>query len=194
MMVFVAGTSRFLLRALSFASITTMGFLETLHAQREDLQFEFISVEQGLSNALIVSIIQDSRGFLWVGTINGLNKYDGYSFTVFKNDPQDSTSLAASPITFLKEDQQGVLWVSTESGGLHRFNRNKNNFTRFVHDPTRSRSLSGNGVGPVYEDKDGTLFPTHFGMELQLERGWFAGNPEFDYVTTTAFPNGDVET
>jgi len=138
--------------------LAVIGQSKPLYAQREDLQFEFISVEQGLSNAQITSITQDSRGFLWVGTINGLNKYDGYSFTVFKNDPTDSTSLAASPITFLKEDRFKVLWVSTESGGLNRFNRAKNNFTRFTHDPNKPGSLSGDGVGPVYEDKHGTLW------------------------------------
>jgi len=74
--------------------ILLFSFSRNSNAQNESVQFEHIGIEEGLSNESITAIFQDSRGYLWFGTMDGLNKYDGYSFTKYRFDPFDSNSLA----------------------------------------------------------------------------------------------------
>ncbi|MCG3119414.1 MAG: hypothetical protein ALAOOOJD_01806 [bacterium] len=94
-------------------------------------QFDHFSLEHGLSQTTVMSIWQDRQGYLWFGTSDGLNKYDGYSFTVYRNDPLDLNSLADNVITAIGEDGAGALWVGTISGVLHRFNRQAGRFWRY---------------------------------------------------------------
>ena len=89
------------------------------------INFKHISLDQGLSQSSIFSIIQDSKGFMWFGTQDGLNKYDGYDFTVFKPDPDIPTSLSHNQISFLYEDRNGMIWIGTTGGGLNRFDPKK---------------------------------------------------------------------
>jgi signal transduction histidine kinase/ligand-binding sensor domain-containing protein/DNA-binding response OmpR family regulator len=85
-----------------------------------DNNFVSISVEQGLSQSTVYSILKDSKGFMWFGTrTGGLNKYDGYVFTVFKNDPNDEHSLASNTVISLFEDHRGNIWIGTRNGGLN---------------------------------------------------------------------------
>ena len=81
------------------------------------MAFERISLEQGLSQTTVLCVFQDSRGFLWFGTEDGLNRYDGLSFKTYKYDPADSGSLPNNMVWAVVEDSQGDLWVGTEGGG-----------------------------------------------------------------------------
>ena len=85
--------------------IMLLVFLETAVAQQPDLSFEHISSEDGLSQVTVNSILQDSKGFMWFGTSDGLNKYDGYNFTVFRNDPDNPNSLSNNIILSIHEDR-----------------------------------------------------------------------------------------
>lgn len=96
----------------------------------EKVKFSKLDPAATLSNSRVTCILQDSDGFLWVGTEDGLNRFDGYEFKVYRNDPADSTSLAKNSILEIFEDNRGGLWVSTANGGLHRYNSNLDNFTR----------------------------------------------------------------
>src|SRR5512138_5506 len=84
------------------------------------LRFDRINIEQGLSQSSVHVAFQDSRGFMWFGTQDGLNRYDGYTFKTFKPDPDVATSLSDRWITSIIEDQDGYLWVATRQGGLNR--------------------------------------------------------------------------
>ncbi len=92
-------------------------------------RFEHFTTEQGLSENFIYSIIQDSKGYLWIGTHDGLNRYDGYRFKKFRHNPADSNSLPNNTISSICEDGQGNIWLAT-NGGLCRFNPDKNNFIK----------------------------------------------------------------
>jgi len=113
-----------------------------------------------VSNTWIESIHVDRDGVLWVGTFGGgLNRFNREtdSFTHFRNDPSDESTLSGDVVTVILEDRSGVLWVGTHSG-LNRFNRAQGTFTRFQNDPENPQSLSDNQVRALYEDKEGTLW------------------------------------
>ena len=95
-----------------------------------DLKFTHLTTNDGLSQGYVVAILQDRLGFMWFATRDGLNRYDGYGFTVYKNAPEDSGSISNNFITGFAEDKNGDLWVATWGGGLDRFDRQKD---RFIH-------------------------------------------------------------
>ncbi len=129
-----------------------------MSAQSSKVKFEHISIEQGLSQSSVFSIFQDSRGFLWFGTLDGLNRYDGYTFTVFKSDPRRPNTLSNNTIVKIYEDTDGILWIGTLGGGLNRFDPSTEQFTRFRHSPADSSSLSNDNVRSIYQDISGTLW------------------------------------
>lgn len=120
--------------------------------------FRHLSVEDGLSHEGVHAVLQDRQGLMWFGTQDGLNRYDGYDFTVFDHDPQDPTSLAVGWVWSLVEDTRGDLWVGTHGGGLHRFLPERNAFERFVTDPSDPSSLSHDIVRVIFEDSRGQLW------------------------------------
>ncbi len=83
---------------------------------------------------------------MWLGTLDGLNRFDGYRFTIYKHDPEDPGSLSDSGVRALCEDREGTLWVGTNNGGLCRFDRESERFVRYRHDPSRAAGISGNRV------------------------------------------------
>jgi len=103
-----------------------------IYPQSSDIRFERISVEQGLPDGLVHDILQDHQGFIWYATEDGICKYDGYTFTTYRYDPDDSTSLSGNPVSVLHEDQSGILWVGTWDGGLNKFIREKDEFVHSI--------------------------------------------------------------
>jgi two-component system sensor histidine kinase ChiS len=136
-------------------------------AQATEIKFQRISLEDGLSQTSINCIIQDRKGFLWFGTQDGLNKYDGYIFTVFRNDSENPNSLSNNFITALHEDRYGYLWIGTSEGGLNRIDRDTQEFTKWVHEPGNPRSLGHNSVQSILEDREGILWLGTRGGGLQ---------------------------
>ena len=80
-------------------------------SQTETYKFRQINISDGLSNSQVRSIYVDKSGFAWFGTISGLNRYDGYSFKIFKNDPSDSLSINIGSVYRIREDYDGKLWL-----------------------------------------------------------------------------------
>jgi ligand-binding sensor domain-containing protein/signal transduction histidine kinase len=131
------------------------------------LRFDHITIEEGLSQSSVRTIFQDSRGFLWFGTEDGLNRYDGYTFKVYKPDPDDPNSLSDRWITAVVEDKDGSLWIGTRLGGLNRFDPRTEKFTHFFHSGRNSVSVSDNHINVLYLDKDDNLWVgTSKGLDL----------------------------
>jgi signal transduction histidine kinase/ligand-binding sensor domain-containing protein/DNA-binding response OmpR family regulator len=121
----------------------------------QSVRFEHLTSEDGLSYSVIKCFIQDHKGMIWIGTGNGLNKYDGNKFKVYRNIPGDSTSISYNWINRLYEDSAGQLWIGLISGGLCRYNREMDNFVRYVPIKDDTTSLKGRRVNAIYEFKDG---------------------------------------
>ena len=102
--------------SMTKSAVIVLLFLQFLFSQPADIKFEQLSVEHGLSQSRVFSILQDHQGFMWFGTRNGLNKYDGYKFAIYKNDPNDSLSLSHNGISALYENHSGELWIGTDRG------------------------------------------------------------------------------
>ena len=122
-----------------------------------EIKFDVISIEQGLSENVALSIAVDSPGFVWIGAQDGLNRYDGYNFRVFRHDPADPNSLSNSFISALHVDRRGDLWVGT-ADGVNRFDSRSETFIRYQHDPNAPRSLGSNNITVIYEDRQGTIW------------------------------------
>jgi len=103
-------------------------------------------------------MLQDSRGFMWFGTFDGLNKYDGYSFTIFKNDPDNPLSISDNSVNAIIEDSSGTLWIGMDGGGLNMFDRRNEQFIRYKHDPENINSLSNDFVVSLHEDISGIFW------------------------------------
>jgi ligand-binding sensor domain-containing protein/signal transduction histidine kinase len=127
-------------------------------ASGPSIRFEHLSIEDGLPQNSANSILQDSQGFLWIGTLGGLARYDGYSFKVFKHDNDEPLSLSSNSIRAMFEDSQGILWLGTDGGGLNRFNPETEQFRHFRFDASNPNSLSNDRVFAITEDQQGMLW------------------------------------
>lgn len=122
------------------------------------LRFDHITIEDGLSQSSVRVIFQDSRGFLWFGTEDGLNRYDGYTFKVYKPDPDVANSLSDRWITSIVEDKEGFLWIGTRLGGLNRYDPRTEQFIHFLYDDEKLSSLNNNHINVLYLDKNDNLW------------------------------------
>ncbi len=121
--------------------------------ERTPYRFEHISVDQGLSQSTVTSIIQDKTGFMWFGTGDGLNRYDGYTFKIFSRDPSDTSSLSDNGVSALLEDRSGVIWVGT-GNGLNRFDDTTETFTHYSSQTTDAASISNNEIVTIMEERE----------------------------------------
>jgi signal transduction histidine kinase/ligand-binding sensor domain-containing protein len=140
-----------------------------LSSEAPVLRFEKLGIEDGLTQGDVSSIIQDKRGFIWMGTQTGLHRYDGHEFKVFASHPFDSTSLSSSRINSIYETSNGDLWVTTD-GGLNRLNPTTGKAVHYKNDPTDSTSISTNDARKVFESSNGDLWVGTQGFGLNRMR------------------------
>jgi signal transduction histidine kinase/ligand-binding sensor domain-containing protein/DNA-binding response OmpR family regulator/HPt (histidine-containing phosphotransfer) domain-containing protein len=122
-------------------------------------RFSHLTTENGLSASVVSSIFQDSRGFMWFGTLHsGLNRFDGYRFNVYRQNPNRKTSLAGNRVVAINEDHLGSLWIGIANLGLCRLDPTTQTFSHYFHDPNNTRSLSDDQVKSIARSPEGDLW------------------------------------
>ncbi len=127
------------------------------YAQVEE-RFERLSRIDGLSHDNVYSIIQDRYGFMWFGTQDGMNKFDGYSFQKLYHEPSNNNSLISSSFGEIYEDSKGYIWFGSYINGLDQYDPIKRKFRHFFYDEDDSVSLSSNKIRSITESKDGYIW------------------------------------
>ncbi|WP_020526917.1 two-component regulator propeller domain-containing protein [Flexithrix dorotheae] len=130
-----------------------------LHGQElKSIAFEQLNSQNGLSNNIVTCIFQDSEGFIWVGTENGLNKFDGYNFKVYRHDPTNPNSISDNKIRCIYEDKSGSLWIGTYGGGINILPKGYDDFKHIFHNPDDPESLSFDEIISFFEDSEGEFW------------------------------------
>lgn len=136
--------------------IVTLTFIcaSTVYAQRPDLTFDHYNVEDGLSQSTVWNIFEDSKGFMWFCTPDGLNKFDGYSFTIYRNIKGNKNSIVSSHPVFIFEDSDGDLWINHKAG-LSKYNYRHDTFSEVAR--LTEFTSEDEGILPLYEN-DGKIW------------------------------------
>jgi ligand-binding sensor domain-containing protein/two-component sensor histidine kinase len=158
--------SRSVVKKNFLLTVFIFSFLLSL-AQTTSLRFEHLTIKDGLSQSLIYNIFQDSYGYLWIATQDGLNRYDGYEFKVFKNNPFDSTTLTHNWVWTVQEDNRGDIWAGTFQG-LCRYIRKEDRFVQYYYKVGDTTSISGNRPNYILKDKQNRLWISSWGRGLNL--------------------------
>ncbi len=126
------------------------------------LQFEKLTIEDGLSHNSVNCFLHDSKGFLWIGTFEGLNRYNGYDIEIFRSNINDPASLSNNFIECIAEDSRGYIWIGTQNG-LNRYCPETKQFKQYLPDWSTPNSLNHNIVKDILKDKHGNLWIAFYG-------------------------------
>jgi ligand-binding sensor domain-containing protein/signal transduction histidine kinase len=130
-------------------------------AQNPYRYFNKLSVQDGLSHNKVNCILQDQRGFIWIGTNDGLNRFDGKYFTVFRHLPDNASTISGNIITDMLQDENNVLWVATADGGITKYDYRlppAGQFKQYKHIPNDSTSIPTNYIYKLIQDQFGYLW------------------------------------
>jgi len=155
------------------------------YAQDPSLYFSRLTTANGLSHNKVNCIFQDKRGFIWIGTDDGLNRYDGSHFVSFRHQPGNTACLSGNIITGIFQDEDEIVWIGTADGGLTRYDFRlpaEQQFRQYKHLPGDARSIPGNGINALLQDRNGYLwlatsgngvlrFDKHSGRFEQVSKG-----------------------
>ncbi len=128
------------------------------YGQTYESQIVKIKDEQGASPSATFAIIEDSLGFIWFGTVDGLYRYDGYNFKVFRNDQNNPNTISNNTVRSLAVDHKGKLWIATQGGGLDCFDILSETFTHYNHSGQHENEISGNSIWSVMVDRKGNIW------------------------------------
>src|SRR5258708_4411531 len=142
------------MRPYLFLLLLVIGF----NAFSQNLKFEHLGTDEGLSQSNITCMLQDRNGFMWFGTHDGLNRYDGYKFTVYRSNVNDKNSLSSNFITDLVEDNERNLWIATCGGGLNLFIANEEKFISYRYDESDRQGIASDYVNSLCLDSSGSLW------------------------------------
>jgi ligand-binding sensor domain-containing protein/signal transduction histidine kinase len=156
----VAGPAPDLATATAVPTETSslVGTSAAFHEPAANIRFVHVNAEEGLSQSSVHCIVQDRQGFMWFGTEDGLNRYDGYEFVVYRPEPDNPASISDRWINALYEDSKGYLWIGSRQGGLNRYDPTTDQFTRYINDSARPNSIASDYVTVIFEDKHGWLW------------------------------------
>lgn len=145
----------------AFLLLCSLFFCRLLPAQAPSVYFETLTVQDGLSHNKVNCILQDGRGFVWIGTDDGLNRYDGKRFLQFHHRNNDTASLSGNIITDLFEDNKGRIWIATADGGLCRYDYRlppPQQFKQYSRNPEGGPFVSANAINAMLPDSAGALW------------------------------------
>jgi ligand-binding sensor domain-containing protein len=165
-----------------------MGWAGTGFAQeRQLLSMEYFGENTGLNNTGLSDIFQDREGFLWLGTPEGLVRFDGHSFRTFRNVPNDSTSIYANNVSCINEDAQGNIWVGLIRGGVCRYDRKTGKFRNYTF--TEKLKFKTVSILRIFIDRGGEVWlgTSMYGL-VHLDKKTGAFNT-YDLVTAQSAPN-----
>ena len=149
-------------------------------------------VVEGLSQSSVYAVLQDRRGFIWAATQDGLNRFDGHDFRLFRPDPRDPDSLGWGHLSSLIEDAEGRLWIGTLGGGLEVFDRATETFSRWRADLQDPTALVSDRIGPLAIARDGALWVgTHGGGLHRLDPA-LGGFRRFRQQSVKSGPTPDI--
>lgn len=166
-------------------------FQFSLPGYSQHINFKHININEGLSQNAVFDILKDNKGFMWFGTKDGLNKYDGYNFIIYQHNPFDTTTLSANYITCLFEDKRGYIWVGTNDGGVNVYDRKSETFHRI--DLGENSLLQRNifEIKAIIEDADSNIWIATSGdglLKLKVNENndgnlsftekWFVNEPD----------------
>lgn len=153
-----------MIKTITILICHTLLLATTVWGQVKDVKFRNITTEAGLSHERVYCTLQDSKGFIWIGTRDGLNVYDGYNFTTYNE--VDSGGLSSQHIQVLHEDSKGYIWIGTYDGGLNRFDRYTRTFETFRHNPDDPNSIGSDNIYAIHEDSHGKIWIGTYGGGL----------------------------
>ncbi|GAA4954426.1 two-component regulator propeller domain-containing protein [Algibacter agarivorans] len=154
-------------RTYLFISLVLIFCFLNINGQNQDI-LKQISTEHGLSNNRITSMIQDGLGFIWVGTKNGLNKYDGVNFKKYN---QKNSGISSNDISSLLIDKKGRIWIGTIGGGVNIYNPSKDKFQVYKNSNVNQDIISSNDIHAIIEDNHGNIWlGSEMGIDLYVEK------------------------
>lgn len=167
-------------------------FFQILSAQQAVVNH--LTINDGLSQNYIYTMCQDAKGFLWFGTKDGLNRYDGYSFKIYRKDNADSLSLSDNNVYSILDDGEHALWIGTANGGLLKYDRLKQQFHRIPHDPTNDNSISSNHIRVIKRSSRGNFLigTSDKGLNIYNEKTGKWKRYLADSTTATSIPNNHI--
>ena len=135
--------------------IICLGLIGSTNSYTQSIKFNHLTVEDGLSNNKVNTITQDKTGFIWFGTEDGLSRFDGYNFKVYRHDPSDSNTLSNNSIWALLEDRQGNIWIGTKDGKVNIFNPISEKINQITPQP---KLKDWNSITALFEDNNGNIW------------------------------------
>ena len=139
-----------------FLNYLQFSVAQTINSQ--EIKFRHITGDDGLSQNYVSAILQDSKGFMWFGTKDGLNRYDGYSFVIYQHNPFDTTTISDNYITALFEDSRGYIWIGTANGGLNCFERGTETFHHIRYSSVVPDRAFRDEIKSIAEDPKGNIW------------------------------------
>lgn len=156
-----------ILSLILFLTIFLNGTIVSASNER-DILFNNISIKDGLSQATVESILQDSRGYMWFATNDGLNRYNGYNFKVYRKERKSTKGLTSNYISKIIEDKQGFIWASAY-GGVNKIDVENETITQYVQGEDKG-NISNNNVNDILLTKDGRILIANYsGIDIYNE-------------------------
>mgnify|MGYP000571983622 CR=1 FL=1 len=165
---------------LIISGLDTVFAQNNAHLRLPKLRVELLDIEAGLSQNSVNAMIQDSEGYLWIGTDDGLNRYNGYDITIFRHERNDSLSIIGNKIEAIYEDSNHNIWIGTVAG-VSIFNRNTQTFKSLYTKKDKKNTLVNNEITSIVEDKQGFIW---IGTKNGLSKYDYNNNSFTNYIAS----------